>query len=263
MTSTPPLDLDAIQARADAATPGPWGVYQYGGDSLIEIAADLEDTGTGYSARRTIARFDEEPLDNDPGHREWTAEEDWAQVQADAAYIAAMPPEVTKALVAEVRRLRAELAAVTTLCNEQEMAARLFEFPTPEWITAVRRAIETAAEETHVVADDSDDPEHVDDCPGCETAETPLDIHDTIWLQQRPCGCIVAGVVAVVPGEWKLATAEQAHAHFNPTPWDLARAADAQLTVVPVTGRQYREQYQARWRCDQHATPAVLPPSGA
>ena len=26
------------------------------------------------------------------------------------------------------------------------------------------------AEETHVVADDSDDPEHVNDCPGCETA---------------------------------------------------------------------------------------------
>jgi hypothetical protein len=25
-----------------------------------------------------------------------------------------------------------------------------------------------AAEETHIVADDSDDPEHVDDCPGCE-----------------------------------------------------------------------------------------------
>lgn len=103
-----PLDLDAIDTAAEAATPGPWGTYEYGGDSLIEIAADLEDTGCGYSARRTIARFDEEPLDNDPGHREWTAEEDWAQVQADAAYIAAMPPEVAKALVAEVRRLRAE-----------------------------------------------------------------------------------------------------------------------------------------------------------
>ncbi|MHB9862156.1 hypothetical protein [Streptomyces sp. YIM S03343] len=25
-------------------------------------------------------------------------------------------------------------------------------------------------EETHVVADSSDDPEHIDDCPGCETA---------------------------------------------------------------------------------------------
>ena len=27
-----------------------------------------------------------------------------------------------------------------------------------------------AVEETHIVADDSDDPEHVDDCPGCEPA---------------------------------------------------------------------------------------------
>ncbi|MFH9816170.1 hypothetical protein [Streptomyces sp. NPDC017230] len=34
-----------------------------------------------------------------------------------------------------------------------------------------RMADETAAtEETHVVADDSDDPEHVDDCPGCTAA---------------------------------------------------------------------------------------------
>ncbi|MEV5347142.1 hypothetical protein [Streptomyces achromogenes] len=92
---------------------------------------------------------------------------------------------------------------------------------------------------------------------------TPSDPDDTIWLQQRPCGCVVAAVVAVVPGEWRLATAEQAHAHFNPTPWDLVRAADAQLTVVPVTGRRYREQHQTRWRCDTHATPAVLPPSDA
>lgn len=29
-------------------------------------------------------------------------------------------------------------------------------------------------EETHVVADDSADPEHVEDCPGCETTDTPL-----------------------------------------------------------------------------------------
>jgi hypothetical protein len=27
-----------------------------------------------------------------------------------------------------------------------------------------------AAEETHIVADGSDDPEHVDDCPGCTPA---------------------------------------------------------------------------------------------
>jgi hypothetical protein len=110
MTQPQPLDLDQIEARAAAATPGPWGVYEYGGDSLIEIAADLEDTGCGYRARRTVCRFDEEPLDNDPTHREWTAEEDWAQVQADAAFIAAMSPETVKAMAAEIRRLRAELA---------------------------------------------------------------------------------------------------------------------------------------------------------
>lgn len=133
MTSNPPTEqkLDEIEARANAATPGPWDAYQYGGDSLIEIAADLEDTGCGYSARRTVCRFDEEPLDNDPAHREWTAEEDWAQVQADAAYIAAMSPETAKALIAEVRRLRdrvAELegpavearAALAALCYDLE-----------------------------------------------------------------------------------------------------------------------------------------------
>jgi hypothetical protein len=37
------------------------------------------------------------------------------------------------------------VAAVTGLCDEQEMAARLFELPTPEWIAAVRRAVEDAA----------------------------------------------------------------------------------------------------------------------
>ena len=100
--------LADIEARANAATDGPWGVYTFGGDSLIEIAADLHETGHGYSARRTIARFDEEPLDNDPAHREWTAEEDWEQVQADAAFVAAARTDVP-ALLAEVRRLRAEL----------------------------------------------------------------------------------------------------------------------------------------------------------
>jgi hypothetical protein len=113
--------LADIEARAGAATPGPWGVYQYGGDSLIEIAADLEETGHGYRARRGIARFDEEPLDNDPTHREWTAEEDWAQVQADAAYIAAMSPEVAKALLAEVRQLRAALTEIRHLHKDSPM----------------------------------------------------------------------------------------------------------------------------------------------
>lgn len=32
------------------------------------------------------------------------------------------------------------------------------------------RLTPVSGEETHVVADDSDDPEHVDDCPGCDPA---------------------------------------------------------------------------------------------
>lgn len=101
--------LDEIEARVNAATKGPWGVYVYGGDSLIEIAADLEDTGCGYSARRTVCRFDEEPLDNDPAHRDWTGEDDWAQVQADAVFAAHARTDVD-ALLAEVRQLRTRVA---------------------------------------------------------------------------------------------------------------------------------------------------------
>jgi hypothetical protein len=88
---------------------------------------------------------------------------------------------------------------------------------------------------------------------------TPLtgdQLDDTMWLQRRPCGCIVAAVAAVVDGR-TLATAEQANDHFNPTPIDRGRAANARLTVVPVTGAEYRSRYQARWRCDEHARPTV------
>ena len=106
------LDLDAIEARAAAATPGPWGVYESGG--VIDIAADLQETGHGYRARRGICRLDEEPMDNDPAHREWTGEEDWAQVQADAAFIAHAPEDVA-ALVAEVRRLTELLSLAAVL----------------------------------------------------------------------------------------------------------------------------------------------------
>jgi len=113
--------LADIEARANAATNGPWGAYTFGGDTLIEIAADLEETGTGYRARREICRLEDEPMDNDPTHREWTAEEDWAQVQADAAYIAAMPPETARALVAEVRRLRDVLDKVRHLHKDSPM----------------------------------------------------------------------------------------------------------------------------------------------
>ncbi|MDX3516246.1 hypothetical protein PV755_46450 [Streptomyces caniscabiei] len=96
--------LDEIDARHSAATPGPWGVYEFGGGTAIDIAAALTDTGTGYRARREICRLEDEPLDNDPTHREWTAEEDWAQVQSDAVFVAHAREDVP-ALLAEIRRL--------------------------------------------------------------------------------------------------------------------------------------------------------------
>lgn len=120
MTSnnTTGLDLDAIEARVNAATEGPWGVYESG--PVIEIAADLKETGCGYRARRGVCRLEDEPLDNDPTHREWTAEEDWAQVQADAKFIAHAPEDI-RALLDTVRRLTAVLEQIRHLHKDSPM----------------------------------------------------------------------------------------------------------------------------------------------
>ena len=100
--------IEEIRAREQAATKGPWGIYEGGkGGSLIDIAADLEETGCGYRARREICRLEDEPLDNDPAHREWTAEEDWSQVQADAQFTAHARDDV-KFLLDRVAELEAQ-----------------------------------------------------------------------------------------------------------------------------------------------------------
>lgn len=46
-----------------------------------------------------------------------------------------------------------------------------------------------AVEETHIVADDSDDPEHVDDCPGCEPAADHDEHCPTPETHNWGCGC--------------------------------------------------------------------------
>lgn len=86
----------------------------------------------------------------------------------------------------------------------------------------------------------------------------PVPLDDVVWLQQRPCGCTVAAVVAVFERAWTLATAVQAGEHFNPTAMDRARAATARLTVVPVTSAQYAAKYRPRWRCDVHAARSAV-----
>jgi hypothetical protein len=110
MTTSQPLNLDAIQARASAASKGPW-----------RLSEDFNDIHNAEGDH--LASY-------------WHT--------ADGEFIVHAPEDVT-AMAAEIRRLRAQLTAVTALCDEQDMAARLFELPTPEWIVAVRRAIEDPA----------------------------------------------------------------------------------------------------------------------
>ncbi|WP_030757796.1 hypothetical protein, partial [Streptomyces sp. NRRL F-5135] len=125
------LDLDAIEARAQAATPGPWGQYHDGSElDYIDIAADLEETDTGFRCRRQIAVTVNEPIDNDPTHRDWTDEQDRAQIHADAAFIVHARQDVP-ALLAAIRRLQDRVtelegpavharAALAALCYDLE-----------------------------------------------------------------------------------------------------------------------------------------------
>ena len=86
MTSTPPLDRDAIQARLDAATEGPWMTTQDTGTHVVYVNS-TSPKGQTYSSVL------------------WNA--DWA-TEADAEFIAHAPADVA-ALLAEVHRLRARL----------------------------------------------------------------------------------------------------------------------------------------------------------
>lgn len=83
------LDLDAIEARANAATPGPWNAWDRGVGFHIALGDERDDWGRPEDLLP-------EGLRTDIGRR------------ADAEFIAAARTDVP-ALVAEVRRLRAEL----------------------------------------------------------------------------------------------------------------------------------------------------------
>ena len=63
-TDTPTtLDLDAIEARANAATPGPWGV-----GNGTHIVRGLEVTGRGsYTCIQSVAEVADEEAGEDPG----------------------------------------------------------------------------------------------------------------------------------------------------------------------------------------------------
>jgi hypothetical protein len=106
---TEPFDLDAIEARANAATDGPWGFYD--GDNYADVAADLTMTSrASYSYREKIAQLEDENYWDDPAHEDDDESRAPEQMAANAAFIAHARTDVP-ALVDEVRRLRAELIA--------------------------------------------------------------------------------------------------------------------------------------------------------
>ncbi|MCZ4602956.1 hypothetical protein O3S80_04045 [Streptomyces sp. Lzd4kr] len=113
--------LNDIETRAQAATKGPWGFYD--GSNYADVAADLTMTSrSSYSYREKIAQLEDENYWDDQAHEDDDESRAPEQMAANAAFIAAAREDVP-ALVAEVRRLRAEVAALTE-------ARRL------EWVTA-------------------------------------------------------------------------------------------------------------------------------
>lgn len=108
MTTTP-LDLDAIEARANAATRGPWGYFD--GDDYADIAADYQQTGRGsYTSRQGIARIEADAFFDDPAHEDADEDDAADQMRANATFIVEARNDVP-AMAAELRQLRAELAA--------------------------------------------------------------------------------------------------------------------------------------------------------
>lgn len=115
-----PLDLDAIEARANAATPGPWHVTEGPPCNVPDAPHGFgtEADGTRYtlcgmrtaSPAATVWRANRR-VDPPPRARETTVHEEiasWCLTVADAQFIRGAREDVP-ALTAEVRQLRADL----------------------------------------------------------------------------------------------------------------------------------------------------------
>jgi hypothetical protein len=202
------LDLDAIETRKNAATPGPWERYaEYGPHFVANITGPyLRGVGDLNFGVGDQAAADEEFVKH--------AREDVAVMAAEIRRLRTERDELrgkfaeAAASVAEqvlrygqrqrehnadreeLEHLRTALTEIRHLhkdspmgpcpvCIDADAAAAggdgLVAYPCPTARLAGAKDCDppharTAPEEAHVVADDSSDPEHTDDCPGCETA---------------------------------------------------------------------------------------------
>jgi hypothetical protein len=142
MTTEQPLDLDAIEAKT------------------VELRARID-------------RKNPWPSDNES---HWHAE-GWKSGTRNA--LDKLHPGT---MAAEIRRLRDQVQFLLAAMARQSAESGTGEEALREFLTGddqppanepeptlLRWGLD--AEETHVVTDDSNDPEHVDDCPGCPSAE--------------------------------------------------------------------------------------------
>ena len=124
------------QQLGDIAPAGSWGIYEYGNDgSVTDIAAEVQRLRAEAEQRSE----DLAAADN-PTHLRWGLND----------------------------VLWSDDDSVIVLLSGPDREAYWLELD-PERAAVLREDLAgPPAEETHIVADDSDDPEHVDDCPGCE-----------------------------------------------------------------------------------------------
>ncbi len=112
---TAPVDLDAIEARAAAATPGPW-------KHIASERGDRESERT-----HTVSQIER------GGHLAIARVRSWDQQPENATFIASARTDVP-AMAREIRELRAEVAALKA--GVQQLDAN--------WSKTHRLALETA-----------------------------------------------------------------------------------------------------------------------
>jgi hypothetical protein len=111
------LDLDAIRARANAATPGTWIVYDAGEEDFPSWWVWRKDKLPYYGG--ILAPASEHA--DEPGGIGLVATDDvdhTEQEHLDAEFIAHARADVP-ALITEVRRLKDELKRIRALCDAQ------------------------------------------------------------------------------------------------------------------------------------------------
>ena len=79
------------------------------------------------------------------------------------------------------------------------------------------------------------------------------------WIEQRPCGCVTAGILADWGDSENVFPAlAEATAHFYPMPSDRLRAQEQQLTLRMVTAMELRDLHGGQWNCAAHTVQELI-----